>query len=151
MAKVVACYDNADIPPDEYATLLASWGKYYNKAILAPERNNTGHAVIAVLKQVYYDELIYRMVNLESGDESSKYGWVTTAPSILHALGEFKLALANEQIEFYDDKLFNELMTYTKRDAVGSKSTTRHFDLLMGVVIAWQLRHSVYSGEIYIT
>ncbi|MCK4609433.1 MAG: hypothetical protein KAT71_08120 [Gammaproteobacteria bacterium] len=151
VSRIVACYDNAHIAPDDFGLLLGDWGRYYNNALVAPERNNTGHAVISTLKSHYYHEYIYRMENADTENETPKFGFITTAPSKLKALGDFKLALKRGDVEFYDEKLFNELVKYTKVDAMGSKATTRHFDLLMAVIIAWQAKGSVYDVEPRIT
>lgn len=41
------------IDPKNYARILARIGKYYNMAMIAPEQQNTGYAVISVLEDIY--------------------------------------------------------------------------------------------------
>lgn len=56
------------IDPKTYAQYLARIGKYYNMAMIAPEQQNTGYAVISVLEDIYPN--VYQKYNLKPG------GWV---------------------------------------------------------------------------
>lgn len=74
------------IPPEIFAEQLAAAGKYYNNAIIIPERNGPGLATIVRLMQLYTN--IYRQQKFQQGSfvMTQDYGFQTTSTSKVHAL-----------------------------------------------------------------
>lgn len=145
--KVVAEYVSDQVTPEDFAYLLDTLGRQYNKALVAVERNNHGHAVLAVLKQVYDEDLIYReetSVNVVD-HENAKYGFHTTAaskPLIMHGLAQ---AVRENAVAIPSRALLQEMRSCpraepTKIRRVSDEHATRHFDLLMAASIGWYAR-----------
>ena len=78
------------ITPVEFARLLMGAGRLYNWAVLAVERNNHGHSVVATLEAAAYPQT-YRHLEYDAGGTISylRPGWPTdvkTRPLMLDAL-----------------------------------------------------------------
>lgn len=76
------------MPTVEFAEILNRLGRLY-QAVLAPERNNHGHTVVASLQRAEYPELYHHAEYNEAGQKFLKAGWptnVTTRPQMLDAL-----------------------------------------------------------------
>lgn len=155
--KVVAIYADDRCPPDDFAYLLMELAEKYNHAAVVVERNNHGHAVLAVLKRIYDEEVLYRPTDplTLTQKESARLGFQTNAatkPLILHALSE---ALRDRSLLIPSQELLQELRQYPRSEATKyyvDPSATRHFDLLMAFAIAlhgtsFALRHAK-SGRI---
>lgn len=74
------------IPPEVLAEQVAAAGKYYNNAMVVPERNGAGLAFLVRLLQLYAN--IYRQHKLQSNTYvmTQEYGFQTTSTSKPHAL-----------------------------------------------------------------
>ncbi len=82
--------------------------KFYNNAIVAPEANNHGHAVISSIKARGYYKFFKRESSKEEmgKDISDKVGWLNTAKS--------KMELIDGMTEaFRDGSLENLLLRVT--------------------------------------
>jgi len=98
------------IDPDQFGKELIKLGKYYNNALLAPELNNHGHAVLARLKNDGYINIYTREVYDELADRRvKKLAWLTTSKSKMHMLDEFKAAYRDGDITIKDVELFKEM------------------------------------------
>lgn len=80
------CFLRERIPPEIFGEQLAVAGRYYNNALIVPERNGPGLAVILRLCQLYSN--IFRQQKYQGGSfvMTQDYGVVTTSPSKVHAL-----------------------------------------------------------------
>lgn len=147
-AQVIGTYRNNTIKPDAFGYEIAREGHIFGDCLVAPEQNNHGHATIAILKQVYPQDKIYRQIRDESKiseQSATDFGWHTNAltkPKMLLALAK---AIENGLISLNDKDLIQELKSYTRDDLMDSSTTdprltTRHFDLLIACAIAWQTK-----------
>lgn len=145
--KVVATYKSNLIKPDTFGYELARQGDIFGGCVIAPEKNNHGHATIAILKQNY--ENIYFTEDKDTKvDEINKrpkeYGWhtgPTSKPKMLFAL---KKAVEDGLLLLSDIDLINECKSYSRDDLmdkeIDPRLTTRHFDLLISCAIALQMK-----------
>jgi hypothetical protein len=119
-------------PPRELAQKLAALGKEYNTALLAVERNNHGHAVLACL-----ENLGYPRVYVQDGQD----GWLTTSASRPTMIENLVSVLAAEPGRFRSTRLLNECRTFV-RDAAGNMRAApgTHDDCVMAMGIAWAVR-----------
>ncbi len=77
------------VEPDQFAKIIAIVGKMYagkdgRAAYAAPERNNHGHAVLNVLRDIYPLSRLYEEEHHDREDEdegTGKLGWLTTRKS----------------------------------------------------------------------
>ena len=150
-AQVVATYACNTIEPDTFGYEIRSQTDRYGDNLCAPERNNHGHATIAIAKQL--DVNLYVSSGSESRTEAQhrkEYGWHTnsaTRPKMLH---ELRTAVADGLLDLNDPDLIAEARSFTRNDLIDTEAdprlTTRHFDLLIACTIAWQLRN---EAEVY--
>jgi|SRR6185437_13034686 len=79
--------------PEVFAYLLNWLGRTYNNALMAPERNNHGHAVILALRSIHrYPNLYHHVDPLVRGKSPEpREGWPTTTvtkPLMIDTLGK---------------------------------------------------------------
>lgn len=144
-AQVVATFANNTIKPDTFGDEIKREADMFGECIVAPEKNNHGHATIARLRQLEAnlyltprkDDKIFTVA-------PSEYGWLTTALSKPKMLFAFGKAVNDGFLDLNDPALIDEAKAYTRNDLIDSEKdprlTTRHFDLLMAAAIAWQMK-----------
>lgn len=142
--QVVATFESAFMPPDLFGHEIIRHGTIYGKCLLAPEANNTGYGTIAILGENYSESKIFHhtLKNKISNIETQKMGWQTNASTKSSAIYELKSAIEDGELEVYDLDLLNECRHYQLRDLRSKKiqGMTRHFDKLIALAIAWQMR-----------
>lgn len=148
-AQVVATYVNNEIKEDDFGDEIAKQGERYGECLLAPEKNNHGHATIGRLKQLYPHDKILKTPGTEvkaDGQENIKkeYGWLTNGLTKTKMFKAFSKAVEDGLISLNDPMLIAECRSYTRNDLmdaeVDPRMTTRHFDLLIAACIAWQMK-----------
>ncbi len=119
-------------PPRELAQKLVELGKEYNTALLAVERNNHGHGVLACLRNLEYPRVF-----MQKGQD----GWLTSAVSRPAMIENLASALIEEPGLFRSPQLLNECRTFV-RDADGNTGAApgTHDDCVMALAIAWAVR-----------
>jgi hypothetical protein len=146
--KVVATYANNKIPPDLFAYEIKNQGTAYNYALAMVERNNTGHATLTQLKQIYPVECIYKEENESREDnvQTERLGWHTnliTKPKMFY---ELSTAFNEVLIEVPDKSLVHEARVYDRNELGKTKAdpdATNHFDKLTALAIAFQGRTQI--------
>ena len=144
-ARVVATFKSNTIKPDIFGYEIKRQSEIYGDSLIAPEKNNHGHATIAILKQedanLYFTQ--YKDVKIEMTG-NKEYGWHTNAltkPKMLFAL---KKAIDDGLLVLTDKDLIQEAKSYSRDDLmdreIDPRLTTRHFDLLIACAIAWQMK-----------
>lgn len=138
---LVGTYFNNRIPPDLFGHELVRVGREFGNCIIAPENNNTGHATIATMRG-YPNIYSERKEGNRTIKVTERLGWRTTAKSKPAMFFEFRKDYNDGLIKIYDINVLKEMRSYTTADLQGTQlgMVTRHFDLLMAVVIAWQMR-----------
>jgi hypothetical protein len=142
---VVATFASNKIPPEDLAYVLKELSVLYNGASIAVERNNHGHAVIAVLRRIYDEEKLYRSSDTSSvkQGEGTRYGFqtnVATKPLILHELAS---AIRERIVAVPSRPLLTEMRVMPRQESQRIRSdetTTRHFDLLIASAIGFHAR-----------
>jgi hypothetical protein len=119
-------------PPREFARELIKLGYEYNTAMLAVEKNNHGHGVLAHLEIEQYPNLFMQ-------DELP--GWLTSRvsrPKMIETLGT---VLMEEPGLFLSIRLLQECRTFV-RDANGNTGAApgTHDDCVIAMAIAWAVR-----------
>lgn len=129
--------------PPEFARIMQTAGRIYatdydNPALLVPESNNHGQAVVALLREFEYPR-IYRNTRLDVADpkETSSLGWATTLKSKPVMIAALAQALREKSIAPRDARFYEEANTYLL-DPVGrmNAATGHHDDVLMTHAIA---------------
>jgi len=147
--SVVATHASNTIAPDLHAHECIRVVQEYGNCIWAPETNNRcGGIVLATARQAGYTSL-YRQENVSRmiHQITTVYGWNTSSKTKTNAFMEYRTAYNDGLIKINDTDLLKEMKQYTNNDVTDSQQglVTRHFDLLMSAVIAWQTRKQAVS------
>lgn len=139
------------IPPDALATCAAALGYYYNTALLVPEINGPGIAVITKLAETIQYPNLYRsrVFNVMDRDpHSPSLGWRTDAHSRKILMVRIHEMLASDSIFTRDKVLISELRTMEFDDAGTERARGRNKDdCVLALAMALQGRHeAVGSG-----
>ena len=154
--KVVAEYENNRIAPDLFAYEIKNGGEKYGMAIVAPERNNMGHATITELKKIYPIENIYQyeVLDKDTKIKTHKLGWETNLVSKPRMMYEFQRAVYNDLVEIPSRPLLAEMRTYNLEDLQEVKrddGTTTHWDRLMSAAIGFQMKNQLRVEKTFTT
>ena len=125
------------------------------KSLLAPELNNTGHAVVQGLQEASYPNLYFQdhlrasTFGKKEVEKTRKYGWETTAKSRSIALEGIKTAIEGEFTAGPDDfdcefivldKIFlSECLTFQNIDGKIQAAPGKHDDSIIAGAIAYQM------------
>ena len=139
-SEIVAEY-KGKIPPDQFATLLNEAGMRYNKALLCPENNTYGYAVIMKLKELEYPNLYFknpkdRYFNWHNGDGNlHKIGFTTSAVSRNQILTKLEEVIRNKQVRIYSSRLYEELKTFVWHGNKAQAQKGKNDDLVLALAI----------------
>jgi hypothetical protein len=126
--------------PEELAAQAAKLGREYNHALMVVERNNHGHAVLAMLERVEQYEPLFRYKRYS--------GWVTTVLTRPTMLARFGAALAANPELFMSRRLLEECRTFVRHaDGRIAASEGAHDDAIMATSMALAVRESGYWYE----
>ncbi len=119
--------------PADLAARVALIAREYNDALIAVERNNHGHGVLASLtmnegrNNVYY--------------QGNKPGWLTSVASRPRMLETFAATLTNAPFLFSSTRLLEECRTFVRHpDGSVSAANGTHDDLVMAMAVALAVR-----------
>jgi len=123
-------------PPQELAARIAVLARDYNKALVAIERNNHGHAVLAHLTMNHGYMNLY-----QAGGQP---GWLTTLATRPRMLENFGALLAGAPFLFVSPRLLEECRTFIRHpDGNCSAASGAHDDTVMAMAIAQAVRAEV--------
>jgi hypothetical protein len=145
--ELVATYHSNEIKPELFAYTIAKVGKEYGECVCAPEINNmSGGIVIVTLKNIYKNIFQDTDRTKIKEKESLKLGWHTNSRSKPQMFMDFRRDYNDGIVHIYDTQVLKEMKSYQNIDIterIGAGATTRHFDLLTAVVIAWQMKNNL--------
>lgn len=123
------------VPPRELAARIAALGREYNNALIAVERNNHGHAVLAHLdaSEHYDGSNIY--------EQHRQLGWLTSAVSRPRMIEQFAALLSRHPDLFSSPRLLTECRTFVRHeDGAAAAAYGTHDDCVMAMAIAQAVR-----------
>lgn len=139
--KTVAKYRGRP-DPDQFAHMLDKLGRFYNWALLGPEVNNHGLAVVQRLRDLFYTNLYKREQGLDEVFETptAKFGWKTTSITKPLAIDYLAEAIREGSVKDHDIVFVKEAFSYV-RDERGRTNAEvgEHDDTIMAKAIALQL------------
>jgi hypothetical protein len=125
--------------PEELAAHAARLGREYNGALMVVERNNHGHAVLAMLERVEQYQPLFGNARFA--------GWVTTVltrPTMLERFGA--ILVANPEL-FQSRRLLEECRTFVRcADGRIAASEGSHDDAIMAMAMALAARDGGCCG-----
>jgi hypothetical protein len=139
-SEVVAEY-KGKLPPDQFAVLLNEAGKRYHDALLCPENNTYGYAVVMKLCELGYKNLYFKnqkdKFDMMYGHEVdiSKIGFTTSGQSRSQILTKLEQVLRNGEIKSYSSRLYEEMKTFIWSGTKAQAQKGRNDDLVMSLAI----------------
>ncbi|MFB3815895.1 MAG: terminase [Terriglobales bacterium] len=119
--------------PAELAQKVAALAREYNGALVAVERNNHGHGVLAYLGVSDRYPNIY--------EQNGQAGWLTNSVSKPRMIADLAAALAGDAGLFQSLGLLEECREYVRHaDGTTSAASGAHDDRLMAMAIALAVR-----------
>ena len=120
----------------ELAARVSILARQYNQALVAVERNNHGHEVLAHLAMSHADVPVYH--------QKGEAGWLTSAASRPRMLQNLAAVLANAPFLFASKRLLEECKTFVRRpDGSTAAANGAHDDTVMAMAIALAVRAEV--------
>ena len=122
--------------PQELAGRVAALAREYNRALVAVERNNHGHAVLAHLARGEKYERLY--------EHGGQLGWLTSAVTRPAMLANFAAILAESPALFSSRTLLEECRTFVRHpDGTSSAAAGAHDDCVLAMAIALAVRQEM--------
>lgn len=140
--KTVARYRSQMVDPDQFAHILDKLGRFYNFALIGPEVNNHGLAIVQRLRDLFYSNIYKRESGLDEVFETptAKFGWKTTSITKPLAIDYLAEAIREGLVQDEDIVFIEEAFSYV-RDEKGrtNAESGTHDDTVMAKAIALQL------------
>ena len=153
-AEVVGTYHSNTIEPEAFGDEIVDEAKKFGNCIIAPENNKFDQTI---LKAKQLGANLYKMVKGKTLDTIFQpnrkyiYGWNTNSLTKSKMLSDLRMALNSGLLALNDKDLIQEVKSYTRNDLIDkeedSRLTTRHFDLLIALCIAWQMKDHAEANE----
>lgn len=149
-SEIVAVYKSSSISPDLLAYEIRNGAERYGNPIVGVERNNHGYATLVKLKEIYPTSHIFKETSIDRALDTQgvRLGWHTNLASKPRIFFELKSAIEDNLIKIYDRGLLIEMKIYDKNELnviKGDEETTNHFDLLMALAIAFEMRKHIIT------
>lgn len=148
--ELVLVYRSREIDPVTFAHDIKRAAIMYGGCIAAPEANNVGLTTCVQLNSIYNN--IYTQVREDATEikQTNKLGWLTTSLTKPRMMYELSEAISDGELIIYDDGTLAEMKHMNKEDTLSTlvnENTTRHFDMVTAVAIAWQMRAYMTRGK----
>ena len=136
----IVCEFKCKIPPDQFAVVLAEAGKRYGDAIIAPESNTYGYAVLMKLKELNYPTIYFakekdRFAVMYGNGNIGKGGFSTSGVSRPKILTKLEEVIRNKQITVRSSRLYEELKTFIWKGQKPQAMRGKNDDLVISLAI----------------
>lgn len=148
--EIVLTYRSNEIDPVLFAHDIKKAALMYGGCIAAPEANNVGMTTCVTLNAIYPNVYTQVREGLLESTPSNKLGYLTTSATKPKYMYELAEAMGNDELKVPDEGILLEAKRFNKEDALQTlptENTTRHFDLLIGAGIAWQMKIYTSRGK----
>lgn len=138
-SEVVAEY-KGKVPPDQFALLLNEAGMRYNKALLCPESNTYGYAVLMKLFELRYPNIYFekekdKYAAMYGNGNIGKAGFSTQGPSRAKILTKLEEVVRNKHIKVHSSRLYEEMKTFIWRGNKPQAMKSKNDDLVLALAI----------------
>lgn len=146
---LVATQASNTIAPDLHSHECMRVGREFGNCLWAPETNNKCGGIVITTGRDYPNLYRARHQTKAGNPVTNTFGWLTTHLSKTTAFMDFRTDYNDGLIHIFDVDVLKEMKAYTNNDLTDTSTglVTRHFDLLMAVVIAWQMHKYVATQE----
>lgn len=141
--REVAHFANNNIQPDLFAKKIVKIAKYYNNAIVVPEINSHGIAVLHELQRLEYPNIArQRYFDHLTNSWTRRLGWKTTTISKPLMVDEFIRVLREELIGISSSLILGQMITFVYTHEIGlsgmGAESGQKDDSLISAMLAWQ-------------
>ena len=138
-SEVVADF-KCKIPPDNFAAVLAEAGRRYNGAVVAPESNTYGYAVLMKLQELKYPAIYFekekdKFAVLYGNGNIGKAGFSTQGASRAKILTKLEEVIRNKHLTIYSSRIYEELKTFIWKGSKPQAMRGKNDDLVMALAI----------------
>jgi hypothetical protein len=129
----------AQVHPDYFADILAALGRYYNSALVGPERNNHGLVTcIRLWKDLAYPNVFLDVTEGQTEDNDTlNIGFLTTVKTRPLIIDRLRAAMRDHDIEVNDETTLKEMQTFVVNEAGKMTAEAKcHDDCVMSLAIA---------------
>ena len=138
-SSIVAEY-RGKLPPDRFAQILAEAGRRYNDALLCPENNSYGYAVIMKLVEMNYPNLYFqnerdRYSFMYGSKDIGKIGFQTNAKTRNQILTKLEEVLRTKQVLVKSSRLYEEIKTFVWKNGKAQAQRGQNDDLIISLAI----------------
>ena len=148
-AKVVGTYKSNTILPEAFGMAAYEQGNKFGGCLLAIENNKYDQAVLKA-KQMGAD--LFRTQGKSTKinfTPPATYGWNTNGLTKNQMLSALAKAIEDGLLDLVDPDVIAECKAYSRNDFIDTdpdvRLTTNHFDFVMALAIAWQMRNFAKS------
>jgi hypothetical protein len=150
LGETAAEYASNVIEPDIFAHELNNFANKYGGCLIGVERNACGLTTVTKLNELGAQQCSEQ--EKESGHDKGtrKLGWRTTAKSKPLMLFDLKDAFLEKDIKLISEVMYKEVKTYNPEDLRQTRfdpEQTRHWDRVMALAIAWQMRDRMQNNS----
>lgn len=151
-SEVVAEF-KGKVPPDQLAVLLAEAGRRYGNALLCPESNTYGYAVLVKLRELGYNNIYFskekdKFNALYGAGPIGKAGFSTQGSNRAQILTKLEEVIRNNKISIYSERLVSEFKTFIWSGAKAQAQRGKNDDLVMSLAIGlWLYEASSKSAS----
>lgn len=136
----VVCEFKGKIPPDQFGVLLVEAGNRFNQAVICPESNTYGYAVLVKLKELGYTNIYFakekEKYDVMYGNGSiGKAGFSTQGNNRGKILTRLEEVLRNKQIKTYSSRFYEEMKTFIWKNNKAQAMRDKNDDLVMALAI----------------
>lgn len=135
-------FADANIPPGELGLLSIKIAKYYNRAFIVPEMNNTGVATIDKMKMKYQNIYRREILDKRTGNKTEALGWRTTGTSKPLLVENLEEAVREQFIKVNSEEWIKEGRVFVRTDAQGKQGYgaegSHHDDRVIALGLAYQ-------------
>ena len=141
--REVAHFASNRIPSDLFAKKMVKTAQYFNGALIVPEVNGHGIAVLNELQKLEYPYIFrQRYYDQVSKQWTRRLGWKTTKVTKPLMVDEFKEALREEDIGMSSAAIVGQMLTFVHTDEAGRQGmgaeTGQKDDRLISAMLALQ-------------
>ena len=129
--------------PYQLAKAAAELATEYNEALVAPERNNHGHAVILALTKT--DGVTPPLYSEVYEHEDGHFGFPTNPATRPEILSDFEDAVRNGYATTPDAAVASQLRTFVLIDGKPQAANGSNDDLVMAYAIGWSVRQRAHN------
>lgn len=137
---------DGQLTPAQLAEVAAELAREYNNALLAPERNNHGHAVLLALLKADPETQEPLYGNIYEHDDE-RLGHLTNQVTRPQILSDLEDSHRKGLLKTSDTGVLGQFRTFVIRNGKPQAATGSHDDLVLAYAIAWAIRQrAVGSG-----